>query len=176
MPIRFNPDHLNKDLTCNCLNDFCKIQISAFCKISFESHFCSSCEFEKFVFNIQLKEIAWKNIDKELLLWSLYVEKLLGKIFDPEFLNTFYAIDNLLKFEDTQNPYYLQYWADIAFIRWSIFPGKQKMIRKKDYLDIAKHLYYSRYKHTENLIWKILYWNLEFYAQKLEKFLRIQNF
>jgi len=173
MPIRFNPDYPNKDLTCILKTNFSNSQeLQKWLSeeiLQKADIWILQKSFKQFI----LKEIAWKNIDKELLLWSLYVEKLLGKIFDPEFLNTFYAIDNLLKFEETQNPYYLQYWADIAFIRWSIFPGKQKMIRKKDYLDIAKHLYYSRYKHTANLIWEILYWNLEFYAQKLEKFLKM---
>ena len=173
MPIRFNPDHLNKDLTCILKTNFSNSQeLQKWLSkeiLQKADIWILQKSFKQFI----LKEIVWKNIDKDLLLWSLYVEKLLGKIFDPEFLNTFYAIDNLLKFEETQNPYYLQYWADIAFIRWSIFPGKQKMIRKSDYLDIAKHLYYSRYKHTESLIWEILYWNLEFYAQNLEKFLKI---
>ena len=118
-----------------------------------------------------IKDLASSlNLDKDKLLWAIYIERLLKNLAkNLEILHNWYITSYLEKYESTKNPYFLQLWGDVALIRSSIFPGKMKMIRQKDYIKLGKTMYYARYNETEKEIWKILAKNLDFFAEELIK-------
>ena len=171
MPMKFYPNNIEIDLTTLLKKSLSNSEElhQWLSKDIFTNASASTIEksFKQFL----IKNLP--SLDKDKLLWADYVWKLLVKIINPDFIQEFYAIDYLLKYEDSHNPHYLQYGADIAFLRGSIFHGKQKMISPKNYLQISKNLYYNRWNQTENPLGEILYYNLDFFSNQVQQFLKL---
>ncbi len=134
----------------------------------------SSDLFKKSFKQFMIKNIWLENkLKSEIIIWIQYIENLLIKAFSPEFIKDFYVTDHMIKYNNSSNPSDIKHWADIAFLRWSIFPWSQKIMWKNDYKQIAKTLYYNRYMHTKLEIWWILRKHTDTYANAVEKFINM---